>query len=351
MIIDRYLTRQIAVSFAAVSSILVVIFLSYSLTRFLTDAASGVLRAEEVVTLTMLEVLVALEVLLPIALYFGLIVGVSNLHVNSEIIALQSCGISEQRMQRPIIVFTGALILFVAFVSTVARPWAYQKMYSMEANAEASSDIDRIKGGEFYLYDDDRRVVFVNSITDNGTVLHNIFVRTRRDDSLEIISAGSGRVETFVDASRHRLTLNNAHIYKQVEDGPNFAGTFGKLSFYIKAAVPEDISHKSKSKTTLALLQPATPEDSAELQWRLSTPISTLLLSLLALHMSRSKPREGRMTKLPLALGIYAVYFNLLGVSRNWVEQQLFPVIWWVPGLLVAVLIAWSWLELRARRR
>ncbi len=38
-----------------------------------------------------------------------------------------------------------------------------------------------------------------------------------------------------------------------------------------------------------------------------------------------------------LALGIYAVYFNLLDVSRSWVEQGSSTYIWWVPGLLALV--------------
>jgi hypothetical protein len=41
------------------------------------------------------------------------------------------------------------------------------------------------------------------------------------------------------------------------------------------------------------------------------------------------------------AIVIYAVYFNLLDVSRTWVESGTSPGIWWVPallGLLVFVL-------------
>jgi hypothetical protein len=36
---------------------------------------------------------------------------------------------------------------------------------------------------------------------------------------------------------------------------------------------------------------------------------------------------------------IYAVYFNMLDVSRTWVEQGSARYIWWAPGLL-ALLVA-----------
>ena len=43
---------------------------------------------------------------------------------------------------------------------------------------------------------------------------------------------------------------------------------------------------------------------------------------------------QGRYAKMLLALGIYAIYFNLLDVSRSWVEQGVSDYIWWVPGML-----------------
>jgi lipopolysaccharide export system permease protein len=69
----------------------------------------------------------------------------------------------------------------------------------------------------------------------------------------------------------------------------------------------------------------------------MSTPISALLLALAAIPLSRSRPRQGRYAKMLLALGIYAIYFNLLDVSRSWVEQGASDYIWWVPGLLALV--------------
>jgi hypothetical protein len=64
-----------------------VVFLAYSLTRFLTDAAGGLLRADEVALLTLYKSIIALEVLLPLALYFGLIVGFSRLNSHAELTA------------------------------------------------------------------------------------------------------------------------------------------------------------------------------------------------------------------------------------------------------------------------
>jgi len=59
----------------------------------------------------------------------------------------------------------------------------------------------------------------------------------------------------------------------------------------------------------------------AEIQWRLSVPITTLILALLAVPLSRSQPRQGRYGKLTIGLLIFIIYFNLLGAAKAWVEQ------------------------------
>ena len=68
-----------------------------------------------------------------------------------------------------------------------------------------------------------------------------------------------------------------------------------------------------------------------------------MLLALTALALAETRPRQSRYTRLPIAIGIYALYYNLLGIGRTWVEHQWLPSIWWVPALLAAsLLVIWN---------
>jgi len=62
LIIDRHLVRQIALPFLLVSAVLLMIFVGFSLSKFLTQADAGLLNTGEVVRLTLLKVLIALDV-------------------------------------------------------------------------------------------------------------------------------------------------------------------------------------------------------------------------------------------------------------------------------------------------
>lgn len=352
MIIDRHLMRQMAMPCSLVSIVLSTIFVGYSLSRFLHQADAGLLNTGEVVQLTALKVLIALEVLLPIGLYFGLMLGLGKLHHDSEIVAMNAGGISESRMVRPIAALAIPLALLIAVLSIYVRPWAYTQTYGLLAVAEVSSDIDRIKAGQFYLTRKDEqspvgdglniqvqeRAIFIEEISLEQMLSH-VFIRTRIGEELEIVSAQSGLLVEQPEAPFSKLELDNARIYKRVIDGPDLVARIEHFTMNVVNEKPEPPAYKSKSVASAALQLSANPKDRAEYQWRISTPITTLLLALLAIPLSRSRPRQGRYAKMLLAFVIYAAYYNMIGVSQTWVEQQKMSSIWWVPSIL-AFLVA-----------
>jgi len=372
-----------------VAAVLLIIFVGYSLSRFLTQAAAGLLNTGEVIRLTLLKVLIALDVLLPIALFFGLMLGLGTLHHESEIVAMQASGISESRMVRPVVTLAIPLALVIAALSIFVRPWAYTQTYQIRSIAEASSDIDRIKAGQFYLTrktadsleaamsdevalsdeaapgdkktprqeqksqsgEDQERAIFVEKISVDQA-LDRIFIRTRIGKELQIVSAQTGDFIEQPGAQYHLLELKNARIFKRVDDGPDLIARIDHFTMNVTNEQPEPPGYKVKSIATAKLALSRKPKDRAEYQWRISTPITTLLLALLAVPLSRSRPRQGRFARLLFALVIYAAYYNLMGVSETWVKQQVITNIWWAPLLLalVVVLAYIPWRYLRFAR-
>lgn len=347
MIIDRYLRHEISVPFLAVNAVLYSIFLTFSLTRFLIDANAGLLHPSEVIQLTFLKSLISLEMLLPLSLYLAVMIGLGRLYSDSEIYAMRASGISEMRLLRPIFGFALLLAVLIALFSVFVRPWAYAQSFRIKAQAEASAAVDRIHPARFYTFGDAGRTVFINGISNGGTELEEVFIRTRKKGDLQVITAGSGHMELDARPGYHRLILKNANVYKNVTDGPDVSAELGSFSLWIPVAAAGPVGYKTKSTSTFALRDSGSTKDLAEFQWRMSTPLSALLLALLAIPLSRSQPRQGRYARMLVAIVIYAVYFNLLDVGRTWVELGTSSGIWWVPallGLLVFVLYV-PWLR------
>ena len=161
MIIDRYLIREVVHPLLAICIALLVIFVTYSLSRFLVDADAGLLQPSEVAQLTALKSLISLDVLLPLSLYLAVMTGLGRLYTDSEIYAMRAGGISEIRLLRPVMRLTFFVAVLVALLSGLVRPWAYTQSYAIKAKAEASAETSRIREARFYTFGDSERTVFI----------------------------------------------------------------------------------------------------------------------------------------------------------------------------------------------
>jgi lipopolysaccharide export system permease protein len=338
VLFDRYLLRGVGSSFAAVTFLLTTIFLTYSVTRFLTDAAGGLLSGREVAALTAYKSVIALEVLVPLALYLGLIVGLSKLNSHNELTAMRALGFEQFQVARPLLISSFLLAALVLLLSVYLRPWAYAAMYALKDAAEAASDLDRVKPQRFYVYEEQERTIYLHSIDRFTGDVDSVFVRTRKPSGVEVITARHGRLHSFATPSEHRLDLFEASIFRNSPRANDVLGRFDRLSLSIPATQQPENSRRTKALSTADLLEGIAAEESAELQWRLSTPLSTFLLAIAAFFVVDNRPRQSLAGRLPLAIGLYAIYFNLLGLSRTWVEQGRFPTLLWVPALLAVVL-------------
>jgi len=136
-----------------------------------------------------------------------------------------------------------------------------------------------------------------------------------------------------------------------LEDGYRYQGLPGSVDFkihqYEKSAVRlEDLGVAPLRRTHWSI--PSSDlwgserlADQAELQWRYSMPLATVLLAVLAVMLSRTSPRQGRFAKLFIAILIFVTYYNSLGVAISWVQRGVVPAaigLWWVHGLLLVLM-------------
>ena len=78
MILSRYLTKEIAKSLVAILFIFIVIFFSQQLVRVLNSAVSGKIPTDLVLSLIGLGMPTMTQFILPVSLYFALILTLVN---------------------------------------------------------------------------------------------------------------------------------------------------------------------------------------------------------------------------------------------------------------------------------
>ena len=117
MIIHRAFYREAALVTLGITAVLVVIVVFQGLSVFLGRAAMGEESKDVVMTLLGLQTLRKLDLLLPLALYFGILLTLSRWYRDSEMTVLAACGIGLTQLLRPVLLFALALAVVVGLGS------------------------------------------------------------------------------------------------------------------------------------------------------------------------------------------------------------------------------------------
>jgi lipopolysaccharide export system permease protein len=93
-----------------------------------------------------------------------------------------------------------------------------------------------------------------------------------------------------------------------------------------------------EARSSLDLFDAYDSKSAAELQWRLSMPVSLVVLGVLGAVLARTTPRKGRFGQLFNAVLFYVVYSNFMGIVRELVSDGEIPStlgIWPVHGAVL----------------
>ena len=356
MIIDRYITREVLKPLLTITTVLIVIFVGFSSGRYLSYAVDGLLQIDTLASFILIKMVIALEVLLPIALYLSVVLGLGRLESHSEIIVVRASGIGNARVMRNVLMISCFLALVVACFSIFGRPLAYEQSYWIKAKAEAEIELDKLESSNFYDSEQRERTIFVEDVDQEAGRLNRIFIRGERKGIIHIIYAQSGQ-HTFDEVSGQRLlVLSDVHVYFLGRRGAVDKGVakFKQMKLRLNNPDAASVGYKRKSAPTADLARSNNSLDIAEFQWRLSTPISTILLGVLAVTVSRTAPHSSRYAKTIGAVLVYVIYYNLTAMAKTWVETQVvgeFPGIWWVQFVLLLLIAGMLLLPKWAFRR
>ena len=355
MVLSRHITAEIIKPMFLGIGLLVVVFTGYSFAVKLSEAADGMIPMAIVFRLIGLNSLVAMEVLLPTALYLSIISTLSRFYRDSEMTAMHAAGYSEGHVIRSVTTLTLVIATLVGAISLYARPWAYQQSYQLEADAQAEFDIRKIEPGHFIELQDAKYVLFAYDVDQQNGILKEIFLQSEKgrgkSSKVQVIYAREAKMPPVVYGKPRNFEFYDGYSYL-LDPGGHQDTTlkFGELIIPVPG-IEKDNSYRRKAESTYNLSRSDATKDIAEYQWRLSTPLATLALALLAVPLSRSAPRQGRHISFIIAIALYIGLFVLTSAARNWVADGKIPTnpgIWWVYSLPLSL---FAWLTLVPRLR
>ena len=340
-ILSRYILKETVQTWVVVTMVLLLILLTNQFAQVLGDAAADKLPKEAVFRVMGLTSLQYLTILIPIGLFLSIMLALGRLYRDSEMAALMACGIGPASLYRPLALLAVVLALLVGWLSLNVSPNAMRQVQVIIEEAKQRVDLRFLESGQFITFADADAVMYAESISHDG-ILGNVFVQRHKgeNDDVEVIVARRAWQSESPEESVKLLKFAEGRRYLGQPGSPMFEivsfQEYG-MPFEIPAAGPPEL--KPESMPLSDLLGKDNPIDRAELQWRMSVPLALLILTFIAVPLSRSGPRQGRYGGIAAGVLVYIIYVDLLGAAKVWVEREQSPEflgLWWVHIVFLA---------------
>jgi len=340
--VQRYVLREVVQTWLAVTGVLVAILVSNQLSRVLGRAAGDEYGRHVVLDLIALGAIMNLSVIVPVGLLLSIVLSLGRLYHDSEMAALQACGFAPARLFAPLFCFAVVIALGLGWLAFFQVPRADQQAQLLRQSAVKEAQFGQLDAGRFRSFvSGGGDGVFYAERVDREGLLHNVFVRRESEGRIEVALAAT--------ATYSRAEPNGTH-FVTLFDGRRYEGVPGRSDFrviefrehgipIIEPAETVGSTQDPDTKPTRELIGSNAASDIAQLQFRASGPIMALVLTLVAVPLSRLRPRQGRYARVGFAIVVYFVYSNLLSAAKVWVEKGELPPaigVWWVHIAILA---------------
>jgi lipopolysaccharide export system permease protein len=340
-ILERYILREVVVSWLSVSGVLLAILIPYQVARVLERAAESQYPRGVVLELIGLGAVQSLSLILPVGLLLGIVLGLGRLYHDSEMSAAQACGAGSRPILVPVLSFTAVLCVLLTFLSLQVAPAATGRMLELRHEALRAGQFSPVSPGKFSTFGGGSTVVYAQGADKDGT-LRQVFVQRTRGRKVEIALAQRATHAWSEGGDLQVITLYDGERYEGIPGERKFRIVkFAQNTIPVRLPPLADDAMGVKGLATRVLASSEELEQRAEYYWRIALPIMAVIMALIAIPLARLAPRQGRYARVGYAVLIFFIYINLMIAGRTWVEKGLAPAwlgLWWVH--VVALLLA-----------
>ena len=335
-VISKYLLRSSIVFFTAITFIIGLIVFGNQFVLTVQESFENRVPFQELMPLIGFNMIRDFPIILTLSLFLSIIITISQLYKSSEAIVMNSIGMNDKsfiNILQPLILF---FFIFIFFLTIYAVPWSNYQKSIMQDKTESASEFSFITVGEFEEFKQGEVVFFASESNEQDKIneqnMEEIFIYAFDNDKPVIVLAAS--------ATKY-INPKNKSVYLRLKNGVRYHGipsdaNINILDFdlydleIISGASQELISNISEisEKNSIDLIKDGGLLAIAELQWRVSLPISVLILSVFGVFLGKSSPRTGKGINLIIGLIVFLLYNQGLLIAKSAIESgELNPII------------------------
>ncbi|HKD20308.1 MAG TPA: LptF/LptG family permease [Thermoanaerobaculia bacterium] len=355
-LVSRSVVREIwppfLLGFAAYTFVLLIRTILF-LADFAVRRSASFIEVARLVALSLPWIVV---LTLPMAFLLGVLIGVGRLSADSEVVALQACGLGPGALLRPALGAAAVLSLLVFGIYNLVLPATNAELERSMARVAATSIVNVVaprtfrepRPGILFFFDrlapDNRTFegVFLKlgdeTEPPNRVIVAKRGVLTLEEDRLWLDLFGSTVHEIDPDdPSRYRTSRNASQRLLLAGEAVNNPGTKVTIERGIRARTLSELWAAAQS---LPRNDPRRRLALTELHKKLAIPFACFAFALVGVPLARSLRRGGRGSGFAISLGILVGYYVLLSSGETWaVEGRIAPALaMWLPNLALLVI-------------
>ena len=286
-------------------------------------AAKGIIPNDTIDTILVFNLLKHLPLLLSITLFLTILMALSRWYKDSEMIVWLSSGLSLSKLVKPIIYFSIPTILLIGFLSLLVSPWAVQKVEEYKNGLKTRDEFSAISPGIFKESKSDNRILYVEGFSELGNTVNNVFIQSYQNGKLGVMVSSKGKRYTNEKGENYIVLLDGKRYEGSRETKEFTTVKYKEYGILIEKDIPSlsaasaRVSKMEAKKTSELIGNLSNKKFQAEFLWRLSLPISTFILIIIAIPLSFNNPRSGRSMNIIAAILIFVIYNNAVSISNS----------------------------------
>ena len=345
--IAKYIMRNLVAYFFAITFIIGLVVFGNQFVLTVQESIDRGIPFRELIPLISFNMIRDVPLILVLSIFLAVIITISQLYKNSEAIIMNAIGLGDKAFLSVIKPLAIILFLFVLFLTAYAVPWAKQQKSAVEEETKNASEFSFITEGKFESFKKGDIVFYASDSTsidvDGEQNMEEIFIYASNNGNPVIVLAS--------DATKY-IDSESKSIYLRLRDGARYQGLPSDKNINILNFDTYDLEIVSgevqksivtfteiEEKTTLDLFNQGGLLAIAELQWRLSLPLSILILVVFAVYLGKTSPRGGKGINILIGIFVFMLYNNGLLIAKSSIENGLLSPIIGMWGIhLIAIL-------------
>ncbi|MBV1906584.1 MAG: LPS export ABC transporter permease LptF [Pseudomonadales bacterium] len=313
------MTKELLAVFLVTTTVLLLVGIGGRFIGYLQEAVLGKYAADILLTLISLRLPEFLQLTIPFAYFLAVVLTTSRWYADHEMTAIIAGGGSPARVLLWVMTSGVVLSAVVATLTFVLTPVASIALADVFSEQRQAREFQGITPGVFHSFSSGKRVTYSENMSEDKSELIEVFLSEQRSSGAEVLIWADKGTQYYDASTGSRFLL--------LEDGFRYEGTPGTSEFRIvqfeTLSQRVNSSPKRANRTNISalstqdLLVAPGREAKAELHWRLSLPLMTLITGLCGFVVSRVKPRAGRFAMIVPALVVIMTYYLLLLATRH----------------------------------